>query len=309
MTPAAASWVDDFLRHLQHERRLSPQTRHSYQRDLAQVQAFCEQRGIEHWDALDIHAVRQYVSWRHRKGLSGRSLQRELSALRSFYNFLLREYRVRLNPADGVSAPKSPRKLPKTLDVDQVKQLLDQQAGDDPLAIRDQAIMELFYSSGLRLAELLGLDLQDVDLGDGTATVTGKGNKTRIVPVGRYARRAIEAWLGVRGEWAKPGQTALFISQRGERIGARSVQRRLSDWAIRRGLPEHLHPHKLRHSFASHVLESSGDLRAVQELLGHADISTTQIYTHLDFQHLAKVYDQAHPRARRRPAPKPDADK
>jgi integrase/recombinase XerC len=301
MKPAALDWVNDFLRHLEHERRLSPRTRHSYQRDLAQVQAFCRQRGIEQWDALDIHAVRQYVSWRHRGGLSGRSLQRELSALRSFYNYLLREQRVRLNPADGVSAPKSPRKLPGTLDVDQVQQLLDQEPGDDPLAVRDQAIMELFYSSGLRLAELVGLDRQDVDLQDGTAVVTGKGNKTRIVPIGRYARRAIEAWLKLRDDWAREGETALFISQRGTRLGTRSVQQRLQAWAVRRGLPEHLHPHKLRHSFASHVLESSGDLRAVQELLGHADISTTQIYTHLDFQHLAKVYDQAHPRARRRP--------
>jgi integrase/recombinase XerC len=309
MKPAAAAWVEDFLQHLQHERRLSPQTRHSYQRDLQQVMAFCDQRGIKQWEHLDVHAVRQYVSWRHRHGLSGRSLQRELSALRSFFNYLLREYRVKLNPADGVAAPKSPRKLPKTLDVDQMQQLLDQDAGDDPLALRDQAMMELFYSSGLRLAELVGLNLQDVDLRDGTAEVTGKGNKTRIVPVGRYARRAIEAWLKARQAWAKEGETALFISQRGERIGRRSVQQRLQAWAVKRGLPEHLHPHKLRHSFASHMLESSGDLRAVQELLGHADISTTQIYTHLDFQHLAKVYDQAHPRARRRAPPKADQDK
>jgi integrase/recombinase XerC len=300
MKPAALAWVNDFLHHLEHERRLSPRTRDSYRRDLDQVMAFCDTRGIEHWDALDVHAVRQYVAWRHRGGLSGRSLQRELSALRSFYHYLLREYRVKLNPADGVATPRSPRKLPGTLDVDQVTQLLDQEPGDDPLAVRDQAIMELFYSSGLRLSELVGLDLQDVDLKDGTAVVTGKGNKTRVVPVGRYARRAIEAWLKLRGEWAKEGETALFISQRGTRLGSRSVQQRLQAWAVRRGLPEHLHPHKLRHSFASHVLESSGDLRAVQEMLGHADISTTQIYTHLDFQHLAKVYDQAHPRARRR---------
>ena len=299
MKPAAVDWVDDFLHHLKHERRLSPQTQQSYQRDLRQVVAFCDQRGIEQWGQFDVHAVRQYVSWRHRYGLSGRSLQRELSALRSFYNYLLREYRVKINPAQGVAAPKSPRKLPKTLDVDQVKQLLDHQ-DDDPLARRDHAMMELFYSSGLRLAELVGLNLQDLDLKDGLATVTGKGNKTRIVPVGSHARRAIEAWLNTRREWAKAGETALFITQRGLRIGHRSVQQRLQAWAIRCGLPEHLHPHKLRHSFASHMLESSGDLRAVQELLGHADISTTQIYTHLDFQHLAKVYDQAHPRARRR---------
>jgi integrase/recombinase XerC len=308
MNRAALAWVDDFLHHLKHERRLSPQTQQSYQHDLKQVMAFCDQRGVERWEHLDVHAVRQYVSWRHRHGLSGRSLQRELSALRSFFNYLLREYRVKLNPADGVAAPKSPRKLPKTLDVDQVKQLLDQDGGDEPLAVRDQAMMELFYSSGLRLAELVGLNLPDVDLKDGTAVVTGKGNKTRIVPVGRYARRAIEAWLKTRSEWAKDGETALFISRRGERIGRRSVQQRLQEWAVKRGLPEHLHPHKLRHSFASHMLESSGDLRAVQELLGHADISTTQIYTHLDFQHLAKVYDQAHPRARKRSSPAGDKD-
>lgn len=300
MKATALAWVEDFLTHLEHERRLSPQTRLSYRRDLGQLMHFCEQRQIPHWDALDIHAVRQYVAWRHRNGLSGRSLQRELSALRSFFNYLLREDRVRLNPADGVSAPRSARKLPKTLDVDQVSQLLEPGPDEGPLALRDQAMMELFYSSGLRLSELVGLDLQDVDLKDGTVVVTGKGNKTRIVPVGRYARRAIEDWLPVRAGWAKAGQLALFVSRQGGRLGPRSVQQRLRDWAVRRGLPEHLHPHKLRHSFASHVLESSGDLRAVQELLGHADISTTQIYTHLDFQHLAKVYDQAHPRARRR---------
>ncbi|MDH5360742.1 MAG: tyrosine recombinase XerC, partial [Gammaproteobacteria bacterium] len=268
-------------------------------RDLQQAALYFQQQAIEHWSDLNVHKLRQYVAYRHRQGLSGRSIQRELSALRSFYNYLLQEHLVSLNPAQGISAPKSARKLPKTLDVDQISQLLNQ-SSDDPLEIRDHAMMELFYSSGLRLSELIGLDLQDLDLTEAICTVTGKGNKTRILPLGRYARQAIEKWIQQRKQLVEEGGRALFISRNGRRISQRSVQVRLQRYAIKSGLPEHLHPHMLRHSFASHMLESSQDLRAVQELLGHADISTTQIYTHLDFQHLARVYDQAHPRAKRR---------
>jgi len=299
MQASAEKWLNDFLSYLQHQRRLSPRTIYSYQRDLHQVSLFCQQHDIDHWPQLDAHKLRQYVASRHHQGLSGRSIQRELSALRSFYNYLLQEHLVSLNPAQGISAPKSARKLPKTLDVDQISHLLNQQP-EEILEIRDHAMMELFYSSGLRLSELIGLNLQDMDLSEGITTVTGKGNKTRIVPVGKFARKAIELWLAQRKLLIKEAETALFISRNGTRISQRSVQTRLQRYAIKSGLPEHLHPHKLRHSFASHILESSQDLRAVQELLGHADISTTQIYTHLDFQHLASVYDQAHPRAKRR---------
>lgn len=299
MQSSAVKWVSDFLGYLQHQRQLSPRTISSYQRDLKQLEQYCRQHDIEHWRQLDAHKLRQYVASRHHQGLSGRSIQRELSALRSFYNYLLQEQRVSLNPAQGISAPKSARKLPKTLDVDQISHLLNQRS-DDVLEIRDHAMMELFYSSGLRLSELTGLNLQDTDLQDGITRVTGKGGKTRIVPVGKFARQAIERWLEPREQLLKDGETALFISRNGTRISPRSVQTRLQRCAIKSGLPEHLHPHKLRHSFASHMLESSQDLRAVQELLGHADISTTQIYTHLDFQHLARVYDQAHPRAKKK---------
>ena len=299
MQASAAKWLADFLSYLQLQRRLSPRTISSYARDLQQVEQFCQQQDIDHWPELDTHAVRKYVATRHRHGLSGRSIQRELSALRSFYNYLLQEHLLQLNPAQGISAPKSARKLPQTLDVDQIGQLLNRQH-TDALEIRDHAMMELFYSSGLRLSELVGLGLYDVDLAEGVARVTGKGNKTRIVPIGRMAKLSLEKWLQQRSLILKDGETALFINRNGTRLGPRSVQKRLQQYAITAGLPEHLYPHKLRHSFASHMLESSQDLRAVQELLGHADISTTQIYTHLDFQHLAKVYDQAHPRAKRR---------
>jgi integrase/recombinase XerC len=226
-------------------------------------------------------------------------LQRELAALRSLYRYLLREGLVGHNPALGVRAPKTPRKLPATLEADQLCALLD--APDaDPLALRDHAMIELFYSSGLRLAELIAVNVADIDRGDATVEVTGKGAKTRRVPVGGKARAAIERWLRVRGEYARVDQAALFVSRRGNRIHPRTVQQRLQRWALMQGATRSIHPHLLRHSFASHLLESSSDLRAVQELLGHSDISTTQVYTHLDFQHLALVYDQAHPRAKRK---------
>jgi integrase/recombinase XerC len=296
-----AGWIHSFLENLRVERRYSPHTLASYQRELARLDEFCGVRDIRHWGQLTLHHCRELAAAEHRRGLNGRSVQRLLSALRSFFSYLIDQQEMTHNPAVGVRAPKSPRPLPKTLDVDQMGCLLDLPA-DEPLAVRDRAIMELFYSSGLRLTELVNLDLADLDLSDGTVRVTGKGNKTRVVPVGRHARAALESWLTERRAILGPDEQALFVGERGRRVTPRAVQSRIKYWARRQGLDINLHPHMLRHSFASHLLESSGDLRAVQELLGHADISTTQIYTHLDFQHLAQVYDAAHPRAKRRSA-------
>jgi integrase/recombinase XerC len=296
---ALRAWLDAFLNHLRHERRLSPHTLTNYRRDLQRFIAWCHKQSIAEWASINQHHVRGYVAARHRSGMAGKSLQRELSSLRSLFNYLLREGQAASNPAQGVRAPKVKRKLPDTLDADQVGQLLDQ-ITDTPLAVRDWAIMELFYSSGLRLAELVALDLGDIDLDDATLEVTGKGAKTRRAPIGRKAQEALQAWMTVRPELAAPLEAALFVSRRGGRISPRAVQQRIQRMGVEGGGRSDVHPHMLRHSFASHLLESSGDLRAVQELLGHADISTTQIYTHLDFQHLAKVYDEAHPRARRK---------
>jgi integrase/recombinase XerC len=234
-----------------------------------------------------------------RQGASPRTIQRRLSALRSFFNFMLRERALEANPAVGVQAPKASKRLPQTMDVDLMTRLLEFRA-DTELSVRDKAIMELFYSSGLRLAELVGLNLGDVDRGDRTVRVLGKGSKTRVVPVGKHALDAIARWLKERPAMAANGELALFVSARGDRLGARAIQKRIAGWARRQGLGRHVHPHLFRHSFATHLLESSQDLRGVQELLGHANISTTQVYTHLDFQHLAKIYDAAHPRARRK---------
>jgi len=295
-----------FIGHLAYERRLSPHTVGNYERDLRRIAAWCSNHGVTDWPELrEIH-VRRYLADRHRGGVGGRTMARELSALRTLFEYLLREGEAKVNPARGVRAPKSSRKLPDTFDADTLMALMDGPAGgdqtgdDDPLTRRDNAVVELFYSSGLRLAELIAVDVRDIDGADATLTVTGKGAKTRRVPVGTKALAAIRAWLQVRGLLAGPDEPALFVSSRGSRIHPRTVQKRLQQWAQERGAARNLHPHLLRHSFASHLLESSGDLRAVQELLGHADISTTQVYTHLDFQHLAKVYDQAHPRAKRK---------
>ncbi|HEB95380.1 MAG TPA: tyrosine recombinase XerC [Sedimenticola thiotaurini] len=292
-------WSDRFLHHLRHERRLSPLTLENYRRDLTRLGDWCAGRGIGRWRDLDGHQVRQYLAERHRHGISARTLQRELSSLRSLFRYLLREGEAEANPAQGIRAPKGQRRLPATLDADQLGHLLDAPPAD-PLEQRDLAMMELLYSSGLRLAELVSLERDQIDREDATLVVTGKGAKSRRVPVGRKALAALEQWLRVRPTLAAADETALFVSRHGRRIHPRTVQQRLRRWALRQGAPRDLHPHLLRHSFASHLLESSGDLRAVQELLGHADISTTQIYTHLDFQHLARVYDAAHPRARRK---------
>ncbi|HEX5514480.1 MAG TPA: tyrosine recombinase XerC [Gammaproteobacteria bacterium] len=296
----ASHWLDRFEAHLRDERRLSPLTCRHYRRDLEQLDAFRQSENLTRWDALDTRHVRAFAASRHRAGLSGRSIQRLLSAIRSFYRYLIREGAAQHDPAADVAAPKAPRRLPKVLDVDATAALLETAAAD-PLLIRDKAIFELIYSSGLRLAETVQLDLHDLDLTEGLVRITGKGGKTRIVPVGRQAREAIRQWLQLRGGLTDAQQQALFVSQHGQRLAARSIQARLTRLSLQQGLGRPVHPHMLRHSFASHLLESSGDLRAVQELLGHADIGTTQIYTHLDFQHLAKVYDAAHPRARRKP--------
>lgn len=291
--------LDDFIRHLAVERLLSPHTVENYRRDLAKLCTYCDAQKLSRWHELTPHHVRAFVAAEHRRGLSGRSLQRLLSAIRTYYRFLARRGEVKLDPATGVRAPKSPRKLPKTLDVDQAQRLVEI-GHDDDLAIRDKAILELFYSSGLRLSELVQLDMQDIDLDYATVRVLGKGRKTRIAPIGSHARTALLAWLKTRAACAASDETALFVSRDGRRLTARAIQQRVRRWGIVQGVEGLVHPHMLRHSCASHLLESSGDLRAVQELLGHADLATTQIYTHLDFQRLAQVYDSAHPRAKRR---------
>jgi len=293
-------WLTQFFNHLRNERRLSPHTISNYSLDLNRFVGYCDQHEITQWDQCTVHFMRTFVAYKHRKGLSGRSIQRHIASARSFFAYLVQEGALQNNPLVGVSAPKATRKLPSPLDVDQVAQLLNSSQDQSPLAIRDNAMMELMYSSGLRLAELVAMNVNDIDFEQASVPVTGKGAKTRILPIGRFALNSLKAWLKVRVDLVKGPETAIFVSQHGKRIAERTVQQRLQQWGLKQGLDSHVHPHRLRHSFASHMLESSGDLRAVQELLGHADISTTQIYTHLDFQHLAKVYDKAHPRAKRK---------
>jgi integrase/recombinase XerC len=276
----------------------SAHTRAAYRRDLQRLIYFRIEYGIADWRDLNAQSMRMLVAAEHRRGLSGRSLQRLLSSIRGFLGYLVREGQLKHNVAELVQAPKTARPLPKVLDVDETARLVAIQ-GDDIAAVRDRTLLEVLYSCGLRVSELVGLNLIDIDLAAAQLKVLGKGRKQRVVPIGRYAREALRQWLGLRATWAHDEQ-ALFISQRGSRLSTRAVQERVRQLALRQGLATHVHPHMLRHSFASHLLESSGDLRAVQELLGHADISTTQVYTHLDFQHLATVYDAAHPRARRK---------
>lgn len=294
--PASVRLLDGYLAHLATERRLSPLTVENYARD---VRALFPATAGTALPELQTHHLRRAIAHLHGKGLDGKSLARMLSAWRGFFRWLARDHGYTHNPCAGLRAPKTKKALPHVLSPDEAGRLMNL-PGDDALAARDRAIVELFYSSGLRLAELVSLAPDDLNFAEGTVRVTGKGAKTRIVPVGLHARKAIEAWLPQRAQLAKAGETALFLSRNGTRLGARQVQARLKTWALRLGLPQHVHPHMLRHSFASHVLQSSGDLRAVQEMLGHASISTTQVYTHLDFQHLAKVYDAAHPRAKRK---------
>jgi integrase/recombinase XerC len=285
-----------FLAHLANERRYSEHTRENYARDLRRLFALAAQTPLRD---LKSHHIRRFIAQLHGGGLGGRTLARMLSAWRSFYNYLMRDHGFRDNPCAGLRPPKAPRLLPHALSPDEAVKLVELPA-EGPLDTRDKAMFELLYSSGLRLAELVGLDPLDIDFNDASVRVTGKGSKTRIVPVGGPAVAALKAWLGVRGQVAKPDETALFVGKNGRRIAPRTVQVQLSKWGIRQGIATRVHPHLLRHSFATHVLQSSGDLRAVQEMLGHASISTTQVYTHLDFQYLAKIYDSAHPRAKKK---------
>jgi integrase/recombinase XerC len=299
MNDSALAWLGRFFTHLTMERRLSSHTELNYRHDLDLFTAFCGRSSIQDWQGIDSQHVRSFAAAEFRRGQSPRTIQRRLSAMRSFFNFLLRERALAFNPAAEVRAPKARKRLPETIDADLMAKLLSFRTSEQ-LGVRDKAIMELFYSSGLRLSELIGIDLADLDLRDRTVRVTGKGDKTRVVPVGRFAVEALAAWLLERATIATIGEAAVFVGRNGQRMGARAVQARISGWAKHQGIGVHMHPHMFRHSFASHLLESSQDLRGVQELLGHSNISTTQIYTHLDFQHLARIYDQAHPRAKRR---------
>lgn len=291
--------ISAFLQHLQNEKRMSAHTVLAYARDLSELAAYCRDHDIAEWRHVLPNHARGFAAAQRARNLGSRSIARMLSASRSLYTFLKRERLLRDNPFHGVRAPKASRALPEVLSIEQATQLVEIDP-EDALAIRDRAIVELLYSSGLRLAELVGLDVDAINLKEASVKVVGKGRKTRLVPVGKAARESLTAWLIARRDWAEADTSALFVTRRGGRLGPRAVQKRVALWARRQGLDVHVSPHKLRHTFASHLLESSSDLRAVQELLGHADISTTQIYTHLDFQQLAKVYDKAHPRARRR---------
>jgi integrase/recombinase XerC len=335
LKPAALEWVARFRRYMNSERRLSAHTDSNYARDLVALVKYCDRSGLEEWNALDTQHIRVFAAHSHAGGLSPRSVQRRLSAVRSFYEFLIRENQptrseasagaseaagepkresaplsgVRHNPANDVRAPKAAKRLPETLDPDQMARLLDIPSDDGPanrgpghrsFVLRDRAIMELLYSSGLRLAELVGLDVGHLQLAEGMVRVRGKGDKERIVPVGSVAIDVLKKWLLERGAVAKPEEQALFVGRGGRRLGPRAIQTRVAQWARHQGLSMHVYPHLFRHSFATHLLESSRELRGVQELLGHADISTTQVYTHLDFQHLARIYESSHPRARKK---------
>ena len=285
-----------FLQFLETEKRYSKHTVENYSKDIDDLEKFCCIKKINAWDHIKPHHVRSYASQIFIDGLGARSIQRKLSAIRSFMNYLVRENLLRTNPADGVKTPKAPKKLPDILDVDQINQLLNIK-DTNPISLRDKAIMELLYSSGLRLAELVALNPIDLNIQDRSLTVIGKGNKKRMLPIGSKAIVAIKAWIKVRSQIASPDEEALFVGNRGNRLSRRSIQSRINHWAKKNDLQRDVYPHLLRHSFATHLLEASGDLRAVQELLGHKDISTTQVYTHLDFQHLADTYDKAHPRS------------
>ncbi len=294
-----AGWIDKFIRHLDFERRLSPQTSKNYRRDLEALVAFCKESDVGSWGQLDSGHIRAFAATSFRRGLGAKSIQRRLSACRTFFRYLIREKHVDNNPVTSVAAPKGKKRLPGNLDADRMARLLDI-PGDGPIVDRDRAILELLYSSGLRLSELTDLNCGDIDMQDRTVRVTGKGNKDRIIPVGRHALKALQRWNLSRAKFAASEESAMFVSNRGTRISPRSVQARVAHWARVQGIDVKVYPHLFRHSFATHLLESSHDLRGVQELLGHANISTTQIYTHLDFQYLAQIYDRTHPRARKK---------
>jgi len=294
-------YLDQFIQMLRSEKYYSPHTCTNYRRDLNQFRSYLANQGIESWKQVGYSEVSGFAAQRHRQGRKSRTIQRGLSSIRSFYQFLIRNTLVAKNPALEVSAPKSDRPLPKTCDAETIDRLLSVHDDSDGLQVRDVAIFELIYSSGLRLAELINIDLGDIDLPQQQLVVTGKGNKTRYLPIGSKAVTAVKRWLKLRQDFTRDSQQpALFLSKQGKRISPRNVQNRLNRLIQRQALDQHLSPHTLRHSFATHMLESSSDLRAVQELLGHVNIATTQVYTHLDFQHLARVYDSAHPRAKRK---------
>lgn len=288
-----------FYEFLRSERGLSVTTQRNYQQQLTIIAEQFIEQGLTEWQNVDASWVRQVASWGKRDGLKASSISTRLSSLRSFFDFMILRGELSANPAKGVSAPKRARPLPKNIDVDELAQLLEV-VDDNPLAIRDRAMMELMYGAGLRLAELVTIDVRDIDLVRGEVRVIGKGDKERKAPVSGQAKIWVEHWLNVRSQLIKQQESALFLSKLGCRISHRNVQKRMKEWGIKQGIASHVSPHKLRHSFATHLLESSGNLRAVQELLGHENIATTQIYTHLDFQHLAQAYDQAHPKAKRK---------
>jgi integrase/recombinase XerC len=291
-------YLNEYLDFLHFERGLSDNTRNNYERDIQQLITLSQPSSLAN---LKIAQIRKYVAMLHSKGLGGKSIARMLSSWRGFFDYLVQRHQFKDNPVIGMRAPKSPKTLPQALSIEQTNKLVEI-ADDDILSQRDHAILELFYSSGLRLSELVGLNLDQLDFSEGTVTVTGKGNKTRIVPLGSQAKHAIENWLALRQQLLirNPNEKAVFVSKQGRRISGRNIQYRMKEWSIKQGINSSVHPHMLRHSFATHVLQSSGDLRAVQEMLGHANISTTQVYTHLDYQHLTKVYDAAHPRAKKK---------
>ncbi|AYF21235.1 tyrosine recombinase XerC [Vibrio parahaemolyticus] len=291
--------LERFYEFLRSEKGLSLHTQRNYKQQLETMAQHLAEMGLKDWSQVDAGWVRQLAGKGMREGMKASSLATRLSSLRSFFDFLILRGEMSANPAKGVSAPRKKRPLPKNLDVDEVSQLLEVNE-DDPLAIRDRAMMELMYGAGLRLAELVSVDVRDVQLRSGELRVIGKGDKERKVPFSGMATEWVGKWLRVRGDLAAPGEPALFVSKLGTRISHRSVQKRMAEWGQKQSVASHISPHKLRHSFATHMLESSNNLRAVQELLGHENISTTQIYTHLDFQHLAQAYDQAHPRARKK---------
>jgi len=294
-------YLDQFIQMLRSEKYYSPHTCSNYRRDLRQFQTYLTRQDIESWQQVDYNLVSGFAAQRHRAGRKSRTIQRELSSIRSFFQFMIRQGALTQNPALEVRAPKADKPLPKTCDAEAIDRLLQLSDDSDGLQVRDVAIFELIYSSGLRLAELVGINLDDIDLAQRRLIVTGKGNKTRHLPIGGKAAKATKRWLKLRSDYCRDlNQSALFVSRQGKRISPRNVQSRLNRLIERQALQQHLSPHMLRHSFATHMLESSSDLRAVQELLGHANIATTQVYTHLDFQHLAQVYDAAHPRARRK---------
>ena len=290
--------LDRYWDYLRIERQVSPHTLNNYQRQLRAVVEILQEKQLNTWQQVTPSVVRLILAESKRHGLQEKSLALRLSAMRQFFSFLIRHGELKVNPATGISAPKQGKRLPKNISTEQVQLLLDNDS-KDPIDLRDRAMLELMYSSGLRLAELQGLNLQSINTRSREVRVLGKGNKERVVPFGRFASHALQQWLKVRPQF-NPKDEALFVSQQGNRISTRNIQKRLETWGIRQGLNSHLNPHKLRHSFATHMLEASADLRAVQELLGHSNLSTTQIYTHLNFQHLASVYDQAHPRAKRK---------